>query len=90
MDIIKHEDNGAKALRFAVSVFVVIGWCLFILGVIGAFLADDVIFILPLASGVISLGICYLIACVVRGFATIVEAAQLYKDLNTPIDTEEE
>lgn len=90
MDFIKHQDNGAKGLRIAASVLVVLGWIALLIGIIGMFAAEDIIFIVPLLAGVAGLGVCYLLACVVRGFASLVEAAQLYWDQNAPREYEEE
>lgn len=89
-DVIMHQSNGSKGLRIAASVLVVLGWCELI---VCCFLAlynlfnnapAEVIFGLLLSGG-IGLLIMYLIACSIRGFASLVEAAQLYWDNNAPV-----
>lgn len=90
MDFIKHQDNGAKGLRVAASVLVVLGWIALVIGVILGFAyADEVIFIVPMLCGAAGLGVGYLSACLVRGFASLVEAAQLYWDNNAPVEVED-
>ena len=82
MDLINHESNGAKALRTAATVCVWLGWLSVLVGFFGGLAAKDVIFIAPFGLGILGLGVLYLAACVIRGFETVVEAAQLYRDLN--------
>lgn len=86
MDLIKHQDTGAKGLRIAATVCVVLGWIALLIGVIGMFVVVDIIFIVPLLAGTAGLGLMYLAACFLRGFASLVEAAQLYWTLNAPVE----
>lgn len=92
MDFINHQSNGAKGLRVAATVCVVLGWIALLIGVILGFAyADEVIFIVPMLAGAAGLGVMYLSACFLRGFASLVEAAQLYWDNNAPaVETEYE
>lgn len=90
MDIINHQSNGAKGLRVAATVCVVLGWIAVLVGFIGGIVAEDVIFIAPFGLGVIALGVMYLTACVVRALASLAEAAQLYFDNNASRQTEED
>lgn len=91
MELINHQSNGAKGLRIAATIIVVLGWVALLIGVILGFAyADEVIYIVPMLCGAAGLGVAYLGACVLRGFASLVEAAQLYLDNNAPqIDVEE-
>lgn len=90
MDLIRHQDNGAKGLRIAASVIVIIGWLALAFCVIAAIVnAEEIIFIVPILAGVGSLAVCYLLACVIRGFASLVEAAQLYWNLNTTVSEDD-
>ena len=84
MNILNHQSNGANGLRIAASVCVSLGWLAFLYCFIGGLVAKDVLFILPWLCGIGALAVMYLSACIIRGFASLVEAAQLYKDNNTP------
>lgn len=90
MDIINHQSNGAKGLRIAATVCVVIGWIALIIGFIGGIAAKDVIFIAPFGAGIVALGVMYLIACAVRALASVAEAAQLFFDINASQNTEDD
>lgn len=91
MDVINHQSNGAKGLRIAATILVVLGWVALLIGVILGFAyADEIIFIFPMLAGAAGLGLLYLSACLVRGFASLVETAQLYRDNNTPLEDCEE
>lgn len=80
MDLINHQSNGINGLRIAATSCVVIGWVALVVGTIGGLVSDDVIFIAPFGIGVITLAVMYLIACIIRGFATIVESNQANLD----------
>ena len=84
MSFINHQSTGAKGLRIAASVIIVLAWITLFFSFILALAAigTEVNALLPILGGIVSLGILYLIACAVRGFASIVEAAQLYYGLN--------
>lgn len=84
MDLIKHQSNGAKGLRIAASVCVVLGWVALLFCFISGLVADDVIFIIPWLCGIGAWVVMYLTSCAIRGFASLVEAAQLYWDKNAP------
>lgn len=84
MGLINHQSNGAKGLRIAATVCVCLGWVALLFCFVGGIVAEDVPFIGPFAIGVATLGVMYLSACVIRGFSCVVEAAQLYRDNNTP------
>lgn len=90
MNIINHQSNGAKGLRIAATVCVVIGWIALFIGFIGGITAKGVIFIAPFGLGVVALGVMYLIACAVRALASLAEAAQLFFDNNAPRQTEDD
>jgi uncharacterized protein YqhQ len=77
--IINHQSNGAKEMRIAASIIVILGWLSLAISLILALVyADEVIFILPIIYGIVSLGVSYLIASVIRGLASLAEVAQLY------------
>lgn len=83
MDIINHQDNGAKGLRIAASVCIVLGWIALVVSVIVTFVAaHDTIFGIPFLSGVVTWCFMYLIACAIRATATVSDAAQLYIEKN--------
>ena len=83
MDAINHYDNGAKGLRIAASVCMVLGWLVLGLSVIATFaVGRDIVFGVPLLFGIGSWCTMFLTACVVRAVATIAEAAQEYIDKN--------
>ena len=86
MSFINHQSTGAKGLRIAASVIVVLAWlslfCCCIMALYSLGTEDSSL--MPFFCGILSLGALYLLACVVRGFASIVEAAQLYYSLNAP------
>lgn len=82
MNIINHQSNGAKGLRIAATVCVIIGWIALLIGFIGGIAAEDVVFIAPFGLGVVALGVMNLIACAVRALASLAEAAQLFFDIN--------
>jgi len=66
-------------MRIAASIIVILGWLSLAIGLILSFVyADEIIFIFPILAGVIGLGVMYLLASLIRGFASLVEAAQLY------------
>lgn len=88
MDIINHQSNGAKGLRIAATVCVVLGWIALLFGFIGGIVAEDVVFIAPFGIGIVALGVMYLTACAVRALASLAEAAQLYFDKNALQQTE--
>lgn len=90
MDIINHQSNGAKGLRIAATVCVVLGWIALLFGFIGGIVAEDVIFIAPFGIGIVALGVMYLTACAVRALASLAEAAQLYFDKNALQQTEDD
>ena len=90
MNFINHQSNGVNGLRNAATVCVILGWIFLILGFIVGALSESLIFIAPLGIGIVSLGVMYFSACVIRGFASLVEAAQLYWDKNVPSEYEEE
>lgn len=83
MDIINHQDNGAKGLRIAASVCIVLGWIALGVSVIVTFVAaHDIIFGVPFLLGVVTWCLMYLIACAIRATATVSDAAQLYIEKN--------
>ena len=85
MDLIRHQDTGANGLCIAATVCIVLGWIALLIGIIGMFArTDEVIFIVPLLAGAAGLGVMFLLACFLRGFASLVEAAQLYWNNNAP------
>lgn len=91
MDIINHQSNGAKGLRIAATVCVVLGWVALLYCVIAAFVAaEHIIFIVPILCGVAALGVMYLTACGVRALASLAEAAQMYFDIHSPHHTEDD
>lgn len=89
MNIINHQSNGAKGLRIAASICVILGWIALLIGFIEGCVADEVLFIAPFGLGVISLGVMYLTACVLRALASLAEVAQIYYNNNAPDLTEE-
>lgn len=90
MDIINHQGNGANALRIMASAFNILGWIAIVAGIIiGLVKASEIIFIVPIGIGVISWAAMYLSACIIRGFAIIIDASQLYLDRNTNTDEKE-
>lgn len=82
MDIIKHDSNGAKGIRIAASVCVVIGWIALFVAILVGIAGQEFPLWLCAGAGVLVLVIMYLQACFLRGFATIVEAAQQSRDIN--------
>lgn len=89
MNIINHQSNGAKGLRIAASICVILGWIALFIGFIGGCVAYGITFIAPFGLGVISLGAMYLTACVLRALASVAEVAQIYYNNNAPDLTEE-
>lgn len=90
MNLINHESNGAKGLRIAATVCVILGWIALVIGFIGGCVSKDVIFIAPFGCGVIGLGAMYLIACSLRAFASLAEAAQVYYNTQVPAEEDAE
>lgn len=83
MGIINHQDNGAKGLRIAASVCIVLGWIALGVSVIITFVAaHDIIFGVPFLLGVVAWCLMFLIACAIRAIATVSDAAQLYIEKN--------
>jgi uncharacterized protein YqhQ len=81
MNVINHQSNGANVMRIAASIIVVLGWLSLAISLILSIVyADEIIFIFPILAGVIGLGVMYLLASLIRGFASLVEAAQQYWD----------
>lgn len=89
MNLIKHQDTGARGLRIAATVIVVLGWLSLVFCLIAAVVNINYFFG-PLAIGVGSVAFAYLMACVIRGFASIVEAAELYWLKNHPESEDED
>lgn len=91
MDIINHQDNGAKGLRIAASVCMVLGWLVLGLSIIATFATiGEIVFGVPLLFGGASWCTMYLAACVMRATATRTEAAQLYIDNNTQEENQDD
>lgn len=83
MDVINHYDNGARGLRIATSVCIVLGWISLGLSIIATFATiGEIIFGVLLLGGIVSWCIMYLVACAIRAMATRTEAAQLYIEKN--------
>ena len=83
MDCFNHYGNGAKGLRIAASVCMVLGWIILAISVIATFLTiGKIVFGILLLGGASSLCTMYLTACVMRSVATWTEAAQLYINKN--------
>lgn len=89
MNIINHQSNGAKGLRIAATVCIVLGWLAFVFCFIGGCVAEDVNFFAPFGVGVAALVVMYLFACVMRALASMAEFAQLYFELNAPREDNE-
>lgn len=91
MDIINHQSNGAKGLRIAATICVILGWLSVVVGLIVGLFSEHLIFIAPFGAGVISLGVMYLTACLLRASASLADAAQIYIDKNvTDSDMDDE
>lgn len=91
MDIINHQSNGAKGLRIAATICVVLGWLYAIVGLIVGLVSEYIKFFASFGAGVVSLGVMYLIACVLRALASLAEVAQIYYNKNvTDPETEDE
>lgn len=82
MDIINHYDNGAKGLRIAATICVVVGWIALVGCIIVPLIETELAFIPVVLMGAGILAISYLLACSLRASATITEASQLYIDKN--------
>lgn len=90
MDFINHYDNGARGLRIAASVCIVLGYIALCFCIIATIVAKDVIFGVPLLFGITAWCIMYLTACSIRAAATRTEAAQLYIDNNTQEENQDD
>lgn len=89
MDLINHQDTGATGLRIAATVLVILGWFALLISVFMGMIDRDTNFFVMVVCGLFGLGVFYLLACLVRGFASLVEAAQLYWNLNAPVSEED-
>ena len=68
MDVINHYDNGARGLRIAASVCIVLGWIILCLSVIATFATiGEIILGVLLLGGIVSWCIMYLVTCTIRG-----------------------
>lgn len=91
MDIINYQSNGAKGLRTAASVCIILGWiALFVSFIFACANADKIIFIIPILAGAIALGAMYLLAFAIQALASLSEAAQLYYNINAPVEEYED
>lgn len=91
MDYLNHQSNGAKGLRVAASVCIVLGWLSVVVGFIIGVANEELIFVFPFGIGVFACLAMYLLACSVRALASLAEAAQLYYNQHAPVTgTEEE
>lgn len=86
MNIINHQSNGAKGLRIAATICVIVGWLFFVIAFIAGIAAaassdpymNDMDMFGPWLMGIGALGLMYLIACTARALASLAEAAQVY------------
>ena len=87
MNAVNHQSEVAKVLCTVASYCKFFGWVALVIGIFCSGL-KGVLFIVPIVYGLAVLGLMYLNACIIRGFAIIVEAAHIYCDKNASPEEE--
>ena len=89
-NLINHQSNGAKGLRIAASILIVIGWIAFAYCFIRGCVSEYIDFFMSLLYGAGTLGAMYIQACVLRALASVAEVAQIYYNNNAFAQTDED
>lgn len=85
MELFNFQSNGAYGLRIGALILIILGWIGLIIGVVLCLIDFREGFVM-LIYGILNWVIMYIASCFCQGIASLVEAAQLYWNINATED----